>query len=251
MSKSILELHEVVTEIKGNVLHDQITFNVEPGEIIGIVGGSGSGKSVLLKVILGLMPAKSGTIKMFGLDARSEANQDVLHRRCAMLFQSGALFSSLTVLENVQVPMQEFASLKPQLARELALLKLDMVGLPLEAADKYPAELSGGMIKRAALARALAIDADLVFLDEPTAGLDPIAADGFDQLLKTLQKSLGLTVVMVTHDLDSLHAVCDRIGVLVDKKIVMGTIAQLSKNKHPWIQEYFLGPRGRAISQKK
>jgi phospholipid/cholesterol/gamma-HCH transport system ATP-binding protein len=244
---AVLEMKEVVTEINGKVLHNHVNLEIHKGEILGIVGGSGSGKSVLLKVILGLMPFKSGTIQIFGVDPFDPRNQQMIHQRSSMLFQSGALFSSLTVAENIQLPMIELAHMDPELATELALIKIDMVGLPADAANKYPSELSGGMVKRAALARALAIDADLLFLDEPTAGLDPISADGFDHLLKELQRTLGLTVVMVTHDLDSLYAICDRVAVLVDQKITAGTIPELLKHEHPWIQDYFQGPRGRAI----
>jgi phospholipid/cholesterol/gamma-HCH transport system ATP-binding protein len=250
MTETILEIQDLVTEINGTVLHRHLDLTVQRGDIVGIVGGSGSGKSVLLRVILGLMPAKSGCIKVFGLDAHLAKNIETIHRRCAVLFQSGALFSSLTVAENIQLPMHELAHLDPHFSQELTFLKLAMVGLSSDVARQYPAELSGGMVKRVALARALAVDAELVFLDEPTAGLDPIAAASFDELLKTLHHSLNLTVVMITHDLDSLYAVCSRVAVLIDQKMVTGTIPELLRHPHPWIQDYFQGPRGRAIMQK-
>jgi phospholipid/cholesterol/gamma-HCH transport system ATP-binding protein len=218
------------------------------GEVMGLVGGSGTGKSVLMRTILGLNIPKAGKIELLGKDiSRMDAEaRATTQTRCGVLFQDGALFSSLTVTENVQAPMREHLKLSQDLMDELAALKIAMVGLPPDAGPKYPSELSGGMRKRAGLARALALDPEVVFLDEPTAGLDPIGAAAFDSLIRDLQRSLGLTVVMVTHDLDSLIAICDRIAVLVDKKVRVGTMAELMQDPHPWIQEYFHGPRARA-----
>jgi phospholipid/cholesterol/gamma-HCH transport system ATP-binding protein len=238
----------LTTRLGGQVLHQDLAFDLEPGEVLGVVGGSGTGKSVLLRTLIGLMEPAAGTIEIFGEELRAldEARRRVLDARWGVLFQDGALFSSLTTAENVAVPLREQLRLEPPLLDEVAQLKLALVGLPADAADKYPAELSGGMRKRAGLARALALDPQLLFLDEPTAGLDPIAAGAFDALIRDLRSSLGLTVFMVTHDLDSLIAICDRIAVLVDKRLIIGTMAELLHNPHPWIQAYFRGPRGRA-----
>ncbi|MEM7694314.1 MAG: ABC transporter ATP-binding protein [Pseudomonadota bacterium] len=224
-----------------------LDLEVRKGEILGFVGGSGQGKSVLMRAILGLVPKAAGTIHMFGedLDALSDSERVLLERRTGVLFQMGALFSSLTVRENIQVPMRENFAMSRQLMDELALLKLDLVGLPRAAADRMPSQLSGGMVKRAGLARALAIDPELLFLDEPTSGLDPIGAAAFDDLIARLRDTLGLTVYMVTHDLDSLHSVCDRVAVLADRKVVKtGTVPELLDYPHPWVQEYFRGERG-------
>jgi phospholipid/cholesterol/gamma-HCH transport system ATP-binding protein len=212
------------------------------------VGGSGTGKSVLLNTIIGLNRQKKGVIEVFGQDtARMNAAQrKKLQSRWGVLFQDGALFSSLTVAENIQVPLREFTHLSNRSLEEIAATKIAMVGLAANAAHKYPSELSGGMRKRAGLARALALDPPLLFLDEPTAGLDPIGASAFDTLVRDLQRDLGLTVLMVTHDLDSLNAICDRIAVLLDKRIVVGTMQDLLTFDHPWVREYFHGPRGRA-----
>jgi phospholipid/cholesterol/gamma-HCH transport system ATP-binding protein len=229
-----------------NVL-DGLDLDVYRGEVLGFVGGSGTGKSVLTRTILGLLPKRAGTIEVFGrdLDQLSAAQRKVFDRRWGVLFQQGALFSGLTVRQNIQVPMREYLDLSQNLMDELAHLKIEMVGLAADAADKYPAELSGGMIKRAALARALALDPDILFLDEPTSGLDPIGAAEFDQLIGTLQKTLGLTVFMVTHDLDSLYAICDRVAALADRKVIAaGTIEDMLKATHPWLAAYFRGTRG-------
>ncbi len=224
-------------------------LDVYRGEILGFVGASGTGKSVLARTILGLTPKRNGTIEVFGedLDTLSLSEKKAIERRWGVLFQHGALFSSLTVKQNVQVPMREYLNLSERLMDELARLKIEMVGLKPDAADKYPSDLSGGMIKRAALARALALDPEIVFLDEPTSGLDPIGAGEFDELIATLQKTLGLTVFMVTHDLDSLHSVCNRIAALGEGKILaQGTIETLLHLEHPWLKAYFRGKRARA-----
>ncbi|MCB1493614.1 MAG: ATP-binding cassette domain-containing protein [Rhodobiaceae bacterium] len=224
---------------------------VPKGEILGVVGGSGTGKTVLLRAILGLVPRRAGTVSFFGQVVGEMTNEarHMMNQSIGMLFQQGALFSSLTVRENIQFPMREHANLPMSLMNDLADMKLALVGLPPDAGDKFPSELSGGMIKRAALARALALDPDLLFLDEPTAGLDPIGAGAFDELVVELRDALGLTVYMVTHDLDSLYTVCDRIAVLGNKAILVeGEIEELRRFDHPWVQAYFNGPRGRSAA---
>lgn len=229
---------------------DHLDLDVMRGEILGVIGASGSGKSVLARTILGLLPKRSGVIEIFGqnFDDLPESERRVLEQRCGVMFQQGALFSSLTIAENIQLPMRELLHLSPDLLEEMAMLKLELVGLPTDAAAKYPSELSGGMTKRAALARALALDPDILFLDEPTSGLDPIAADAFDQLLLTLKASLNLTVMMITHDLSSLHATCDRIAAIAKGKVIaIGTLADLLKHEDPWLRQYFSGERGRTI----
>ncbi len=232
------------------VVHENLDLDVRRGEIIGVVGGSGSGKSVLMRSIIGLRTPNAGEIEVLGVNARSDANEDrlAIERNIGVLFQDGALFSSLTVGENVQVPLKEHhPGLPDSLMYELALLKVKLAGLPADAIDKLPAQLSGGMRKRAGLARALAMDPPLLFLDEPTAGLDPIGAAAFDTLIRSLQQALGLTVFLITHDLDTLYAICDRVAVLADRRVVaVAPLAQIERLDHPWVQAYFNGPRGRA-----
>ncbi|MBJ7415261.1 MAG: ABC transporter ATP-binding protein [Niveispirillum sp.] len=253
MAAPVIRVRGLKTRFGQQVVHDGVDLDVSKGEVIGLVGGSGTGKSVLLREIVGLMVPSAGKIEVLGKDTEnlSESERLSLQARWGMLFQDGALFSSLTVLENIKVPLKEHTKLPPDLIDEIARVKVAMVGLPPDAGDKYPSQLSGGMRKRAGLARALAMDPEILFLDEPTAGLDPIGAAAFDELIGSLQKSLGLTVFMVTHDLDSLYAICDRIAVLVDKKLVIGTIDELLRQEHPWIRDYFHGPRGRAASAAK
>ena len=244
----IIEVRGLVNGFGSKIIHDNIDLDVYRGEVIGVVGGSGSGKSVLLRSIISLIRPKEGVIKVFGQQTGEVegAQMRKLEMRWGVLFQAGALFSSQTVAENIQVPLREYTSMSEKLMDEIAAMKLNLVGLPPDTADKYPSELSGGMIKRAALARSLALDPELLFLDEPTAGLDPISANQFDELIRQLQKALGLTVFLVTHDIDTLRAVTDRIAVLVNKKLVIGTIAELRKSDDPWIKDYFSGVRGRA-----
>jgi len=230
---------------------DGLDLDVNRGEILGFVGPSGQGKSVLTRTILGLIPKRAGQIEVFGedLEAMSGASRRAIERRWGVLFQQGALFSSLTVLQNVQVPMREHLKLSGKLLDELAMLKIEMVGLKPDAADKLPSELSGGMIKRASLARSLALDPEILFLDEPTSGLDPIGAGEFDELIATLQRTLGLTVFMVTHDLDSLYTVCDRIAALGEGRIIAeGPIDEMLASDHPWVRAYFHGKRARAAA---
>ncbi|MGH6786238.1 MAG: ABC transporter ATP-binding protein [Novosphingobium sp.] len=234
------------------VIHEGLDLSVNRGEIIGVVGGSGTGKSVLMRSVIGLQIPDAGEIEVLGdsiTDARDDDDIDI-RSRWGVLFQGGALFSTLTVAENVEVPLKEFyPELTPELRREIARYKVMLSGLPAEAADKFPSELSGGMRKRAGLARALALDPELLFLDEPTAGLDPIGAAAFDTLTRELQETLGYTVFLITHDLDTLYEICDRVAVLADRRVIaVGTIPELLALDHPWIQEYFNGPRGRAAS---
>jgi phospholipid/cholesterol/gamma-HCH transport system ATP-binding protein len=236
-------------------VHDNLDLDVRRGEILGVVGGSGTGKSVLMRSILGLRVPDAGQIEVLGVDARSDNPADRLHieRNTGVLFQDGALFSSLTVGENVQVPLKEHHRELPERWHyELALLKVKLAGLPADAINKLPSQLSGGMRKRAGLARALALDPPLLFLDEPTAGLDPIGAAAFDRLIKTLQEALGLTVLLITHDLDTLYAICDRVAVLADQKVIANApLHEIEQLDHPWIQEYFHGPRARAARSAK
>ncbi len=233
-----------------HVVHENLDLTVQRGEILGVVGGSGTGKSVLLRSIIGLQQPAEGRIEVLGgavAEERDPADVDV-RSRWGVLFQGGALFSTLTVAENIEVPLKEFhPEIGDELRREIALYKIKLSGLPAGAADLYPSELSGGMRKRAGLARALALDPELLFLDEPTAGLDPIGAAAFDELTRELQETLGHTVFLITHDLDTLYEICDRVAVLADKRVIaVGTIPELLALDHPWIQEYFNGPRGRA-----
>ncbi len=247
----VIEIKGLASRFGEHVIHQGLDLTITEGEIVGVVGGSGSGKSVLLNTILGLKPIDEGTIQIFGVDLSeaSRATRSSVDRRWGVLFQRGALFSNLTVGENVEAPMLQHGNLSVRDMRELAALKIALVGLPPHAIDLKPSELSGGMIKRAALARALALDPELLFLDEPTSGLDPIGAGAFDELIADLSASLGLTVFMITHDLDSLYTICDSVAVLADKKIVAKASAHaLEQSKHPWIQEYFCGPRGRAAA---
>jgi phospholipid/cholesterol/gamma-HCH transport system ATP-binding protein len=231
------------------VIHENLDFTVSQGEIVGLVGGSGSGKSVLMNTMLGLKEPEDGRVEYFGRD-RNDLSPDIrrsINNKMGVLFQCGALFSSMTVRENIMVPMRENTDISLNLMRELADMKIHMVGLPPESAVLYPSDLSGGMKKRAGLARALALDPKLLFLDEPTAGLDPVGANAFDELILGLREAMDLTVLMVTHDLDSLYHICDRIAVLVDKHIpIADKLAIVGQYDHPWVREYFGGPRSRA-----
>ncbi|MBY0582508.1 MAG: ABC transporter ATP-binding protein [Sphingomonas sp.] len=250
---------DVVIRVRGlrnsfgdQVVHDDLNLDVRRGEIIGVVGGSGTGKSVLMRSIIGLQTPDEGDVTVFGESTIGREETDALdiRKRWGVLFQGGALFSTLTVAENTQVPLREFyPHMDKKLLDEIASYKVVMTGLPANAGPKFPAELSGGMRKRAGLARALALDPELLFLDEPTAGLDPIGAAAFDELTMSLQRTMGLTVFLITHDLDSLYAICDRVAVLADQRVIaVGTIDELLALDHPWIQEYFRGPRGRAAA---
>jgi len=246
----ILQVRDVTVAIGDEVILDHLSLDVFPGEILGFVGASGAGKSVLLRTILGLMKKRSGRIEIFGHDMDHVGDREKMEidMRMGVLFQHGALFSALTVLENIQVPMREYLDLPKRLMDELARLKIELVGLAPETASKLPSELSGGMIKRAALARALALDPAIVFLDEPTSGLDPIGAAEFDELISNLRDTMGLTVYMVTHDLDSLFSACDRVAVLGEKHVLVeGTIEDMLRVEQPWVKAYFRGKRARQI----
>jgi phospholipid/cholesterol/gamma-HCH transport system ATP-binding protein len=249
-NQAVISVRDLVVGFGDANVLDHAALDVFEGEILGFVGGSGAGKSVLMRTIIGLLPKRQGTIEVFGTDLAG-LNATALRsieRRWGVLFQQGALFSSLTALQNVQFPIREYLDLSPRLIEEIALAKLEMVGLNADVRGKYPAELSGGMVKRVALARALALDPDIVFLDEPTSGLDPIGAAAFDELIRTLQQTLGLSVFMVTHDLDSLHAVCDRIAVLSEGRVIAaGPIESMLASDHPWLKSYFRGKRGRLV----
>jgi phospholipid/cholesterol/gamma-HCH transport system ATP-binding protein len=250
-NEAVIRVRDLMVGFGPITVLNRLSLDVFRGEILGFVGGSGAGKSVLMRTIIGLLPKLSGSIEVFGLDLgkAGEAVRRATERRWGILFQHGALFSSLTVRQNVQFPMREYLDLSERLLEEIAVAKLEMVGLNTDVADKFPAELSGGMTKRVALARALALDPEIVFLDEPTSGLDPIGAGAFDELIRTLQRTLGLTVFMVTHDLDSLHTVCDRIAVLADGRVVVdGPIATMLASEHPWVKQYFRGKRARAAA---
>jgi phospholipid/cholesterol/gamma-HCH transport system ATP-binding protein len=245
----VIRVRDLEVGFGSKTIMKDLSLDVYRGEILGFVGGSGQGKSVLTRTVLGLIPKRSGTIEVFGedLDTLSPAARRAIEQRWGVLFQFGALFSSLTVKQNVQVPMREYLNLSERLLDELAMLKIEMVGLKPDAADKLPSDLSGGMIKRASLARALALDPEIVFLDEPTSGLDPIGSAEFDDLIATLQHTLGLTVFMVTHDLDSLYTVCDRIAALAEGRVIAaGTIDTMLASNHPWLKSYFHGKRARA-----
>ena len=247
----VVEVRGLKSAFGDRVIHDDLNLTVNRGEILAVVGGSGSGKSVLLNTIIGLKAPEAGTVKVFGQDVQivSPHRWSEVQARWGVLFQQGALFSNLTVKENVAAPMYEHTTLSRAEISELADLKIALTGLNLDAGDLKPSELSGGMRKRAGLARALALDPELLFLDEPTAGLDPIGAEQFDQLIRTLSESLGLTVFMITHDLDSLYALCDRVAVIADRTVVaVAPIPELERSEHPWIRDYFLGPRGRAAA---
>jgi phospholipid/cholesterol/gamma-HCH transport system ATP-binding protein len=250
-AEPVIKVRSLVNRFGEQTIHEGLDLDVWPGEILGVVGGSGTGKSVLMRSIIGLQHPAEGHIEVLGHNVMGgDATQDQeITRQWGVLFQGGALFSGLTVAENIQVPIREYFALSQTLMDEIAAFKIAMVGLPAEAGPKYPSELSGGMKKRAALARALALDPKLLFLDEPTAGLDPIAADGFDTLIRTLAETMQLTVFLITHDLDTLHAICDRVAVIADKRIIAsGTVAELTRFDHPWVQAYFAGPRGRAAA---
>lgn len=251
MSDLVIRIRGLKTAYGKHVVHEHLDLDVRRGEIMGVIGPSGTGKSVLLRAIVGLKTPAAGDVEVFGerLAVMDIDERRRLEQRWGVMFQDGALFSNLTVRENVMVPMKEHTNMSAELAHELADMKIRMAGLEGLAAEKYPSDLSGGMRKRAALARALALDPELLFLDEPTAGLDPITAAAFDELVRTLQRALGLTVFLVTHDVDTLHATCDRIAVLGDQKIIgVGTIEELRALDNAWVQAYFGGPRGRAAT---
>lgn len=252
MGEAIIEVRHLVNRFGTQTVHQDLALDLYRGEVLGVVGGSGTGKSVLLRSILGLRQANAGTVRVFGeeLLSLSPERRSRLERRFGVLYQRGALFSSLTVTENIALPLIEHAGLSRASAERLAQVKLALVGLPRIAGDKYPTELSGGMIKRAALGRALALEPDILFLDEPTAGLDPIGAAAFDQLILTLRDALGLSVFLVTHDLDTLYTICDRVAVLAEKRVLVADrLDVVAATDNPWIHDYFHGPRGRAAEQ--
>ena len=251
MGALIVEVRGLVNRFGTQTIHQDLDLDIHRGEILGVVGGSGTGKSVLLRSIVGLRRPTAGSVKVFGEDLQrlGPTDRSRLERRFGVLFQAGALFSSLTVTENVALPLIEHAGLSRGDAEHLAGIKLALAGLPANAGAKYPSELSGGMVKRAALARALALDPDILFLDEPTAGLDPIGAAAFDELIRTLRDAMGLSVFLVTHDLDTLYAICDRIAVLSDKRVLIAdTLERVAQTDDTWVQDYFHGPRGRAAA---
>ena len=253
MAEALIEVRGLVNRFGAQVVHDHLDMTVERGEVFGIVGGSGSGKSVLLRSILGLQRPRAGEVRMLGRDLTQLSTPELkdIKATYGVTFQQGALFSSLTVLQNVQLPMLEHLHLSPRALDELALLKVRLVGLTDEAARKFPAQLSGGMVKRAALARALALDPQLLMLDEPTAGLDPISAAAFDELLMDLRQQLGLTVIMITHDLDTIFRTCNRVGVIIDRKMTSDSLEAITRNPHPWIQAYFHGEHAQRFGQGK
>ncbi|HEX5754924.1 MAG TPA: ATP-binding cassette domain-containing protein [Arenimonas sp.] len=250
-----IRVRGLVNRFGTQTVHDGLDLDVRRGEILGVVGGSGTGKSVLMRAILGLRRPQGGSIAVLGIDALSQSQRSskLIETNTGVLYQNGALFSSLTVVENVMVPLREhYPQLPLDMVHDLAQIKLRLVGLGEEACEKMPAQLSGGMRKRAGIARALALDPALLFLDEPTAGLDPIAAQAFDQLIRTLQQALGLTVFLITHDLDTLYCICDRVAVIADRRVVINApLSEVERFDHPWVQEYFHGPRGRAAHKGK
>ncbi len=251
--ENVIEVRGLVNRFGENLVHDDLDLDVRRGEILGVVGGSGTGKSVLLRSIVGLLKPTAGDISLFGQPqaqvlAEYEQGKNI---RYGVMFQDGALFSSLTVRENIKLAISEHFDISDDLLHPLSCMKISLVGLPAHSATLYPSSLSGGMRKRAGLARALAMEPELLFLDEPTAGLDPVSADGIDQLLRTLRDTLGLTVFLVTHDLDTLHAICDRIAVLAEHKVLtVGPLDEVAQYDHPWVQEYFSGPRGRIVTSQ-
>jgi phospholipid/cholesterol/gamma-HCH transport system ATP-binding protein len=251
MSTPVIAVRGIVNRFGAQVVHDHLDMEVAAGEVFGIVGGSGSGKSVLLRTILGLQKPNAGEVRLLGRDITqmSGAELRAVKATYGVTFQAGALYTSLTVLQNVQLPMIEFLDLPERALDELAMLKVRLVGLPAEAAFKFPSQLSGGMIKRAALARALALDPQLLFLDEPTSGLDPISAAAFDELVMALQRQLRLTIVMITHDLDTIFRTCNRVGVIVDRKMISDSLEGILANPHPWIHDYFHGERALRFGQ--
>ena len=247
-AEAIIEVRGLHNAFGAQVVHDKLDLDVYRGEVLGVIGGSGAGKSVLLRSIIGLKDPDGGSVRFFGEDTthlRAEERR-AIERRFGLMFQDGALFSSLTVLENVKVPLIEYFALPDVLVSEIALLKILLTGLPADAANKYPGQLSGGMRKRAGLARALALDPEVLFLDEPTSGLDPVGAAAFDELIATLKSALNLTVFLVTHDLDSLYAICDRVAVLSQQRVVVAdSVAVVERHPDPWIRACFQGPRAR------
>jgi phospholipid/cholesterol/gamma-HCH transport system ATP-binding protein len=251
-SRPMVRVRGLVSRFGAQVVHDGLDMTVWPNEIFGVVGGSGAGKSVLLRTILGLREPQGGSVELDGVDLRTatRAERTALVHRCGVTFQNGALISSLTVAQNIELPLREYHPMPPQALDSLVHLNLSLVGLAADAAGKYPTQLSGGMVKRAALARALGMEPKLLLLDEPTSGLDPISAAAFDELMLYLHSQLKLTVVMITHDLDSLFRTCDRVGVIVDGRMVTDTLAGILQNPHPWIRQYFHGPRARAAQQQ-
>ena len=254
MTENVIEVRGLRTQFGSHVIHDGLDLDLKRGEILGVVGGSGTGKSVLLRTVVGLIRPTAGTVRVLGQDVTglSGPAREALERRWGVMFQDGALFSALTVQENVEVPLRAVPGLSDTARQGLAQLKVAMAGLPWNANGKYPSDLSGGMKKRAGLARALALDPEIVFLDEPTAGLDPIGADAFDRLIVGLRDALNLSVFLVTHDLDTLHACCDRVAVLAERKVLAtGTMAHMLRVDHPWVHEYFHGPRARAALAEK
>lgn len=253
MAETVIEISNLHTRFGEMILHEELNLTIQRNEILALIGGSGAGKSTLLHELILLEKPTAGSIKVLGLDVQNLNNKQLiwLRRRCGMMFQHGALFTSLTVAENVAMPLHEHTQLSKHFIEEIVAFKIALVGLPTSARNKYPNQISGGMVKRAAVARALALDPEILFLDEPTAGLDPIGAGAFDELIVRLKESLGLTVVIVTHDLDLLWKVTDRVAILVNKRVfAVAPIRELAKLDHSWLRDYFQGPRGRAVQQK-